>query len=78
MKEWIGYYEDVLTSELSENIALNSKGWKQSTYSNEKGLTENSLQRVVMDETYIRENMIYWVDLLNATKDVVKLSLIHI
>ena len=27
MKEWIGYYEDVLTSELSENIALNSKGW---------------------------------------------------
>ena len=73
MKEWIGYYEDVLTNELSENIALNSKGWKQSTYSNEKGLTENSLQRVVMDETYIRENMIYWVDLLNATKDVVKL-----
>ena len=73
MKEWIGYYEDVLTNELSENIALNSKGWKQSTYSNEKGLTENSLQRVVMDETYIREDMIYWVDLLNATKDVVKL-----
>ena len=28
MKEWIGYYEDVLTDELSENIALNSKGWK--------------------------------------------------
>ena len=35
MKEWIGYYEDVLTNELSENIALNSKGWKQSTYPNE-------------------------------------------
>ena len=30
MKEWIGYYEDVLSNELSENIALNSKGWKQS------------------------------------------------
>ena len=73
MKEWIGYYEDILTNELSENIALNSKGWKQSTYSNEKGRTENSLQRVVMDETYIKENMIYWVDLLNATKEVVKL-----
>ena len=28
-------------------------------------------KRVVMDETYIRENMTYWVDLLNATKNVV-------
>ena len=73
MKEWIGYYEDVLTSELSENIALNSKGWKQSTYSNHEGKIKNSLKRVVMQETFIKENMIYWVDLLNATKDVVKL-----
>ena len=73
MKEWISYYEDVLTSELSENIALNSKGWKQSVYANEKGLTKNSLQRVVMDETYIRDNMEYYVDLLGATKNVVKL-----
>ena len=73
MKEWISYYEDVLTSELSENIALNSKGWKQSVYANEKGLTKNSLQRVVMDETYIRDNMEYYVDLIGATKNVVKL-----
>ena len=73
MKEWIGYYEDVLTSELSENIALNSKGWKQSTYSNHEGKIKNSLKRVVMQETFIKENMTYWVDLLNATKDVVKL-----
>ena len=29
MKEWIGYYENILTNELSENIALNSKSWKQ-------------------------------------------------
>ena len=73
MKEWISYYEDILTSELSENIALNSKGWKQSVYANEKGLTKNSLERVVMDETYIRDNMEYYVDLLGATKNVVKL-----
>ena len=51
MKEWIGYYEDALTSELSENVALNSKGWKQSTYSNHEGKIKNSLKRVVMQET---------------------------
>ena len=91
MREWIGYYKDVLTDELSSNIALNSKGWKQSTFANEKGNigSEGSLKRVVMDETYIKENMIYWVDLVNATRKVVSLyqkkhpymkylSLIHI
>ena len=51
MKEWIGYYKDALTSELSENVALNSKGWKQSTYSNHEGKIKNSLKRVVMQET---------------------------
>ena len=36
MREWIGYYKDILTDELSSNIALNSKGWKPSTYSKKK------------------------------------------
>jgi len=75
MKEWIGYYEDILSNKLSEDIALNSKGWRESTFANEKGniSSEGSLKRVVMDETYIKENMIYWVDLVNATKKVVSL-----
>ena len=75
MKEWIGYYEDILTDELSQNIALNSRGWKQSTFSNEKGNigSEGSLKRVVMDETFIKENMTYWVDLIDATRKVVSL-----
>lgn len=73
MREWIGYYKDILTDELSSNIALNSKGWKPSTYSNEEGRTKNSLKRVVMDETYIKENMIYWVELIHVTKKVVSL-----
>mgnify|MGYP001198727026 FL=1 len=77
MKEWIGYYENILTNELSENIALSSKGWKQSTYSSHKGENpiEKSLERVVMNETYITENMTYYVDLLNASKNVVELYL---
>ena len=75
MREWIGYYTDILSDELSSNLALNSKGWKQSTFSNEKGNigSEGSLKRVVMDETFIRENMTYWTDLINATRKVVSL-----
>ena len=73
MREWIGYYKDVMSDELSSNIMFNSKGWKPSTYSNEKGKTKNSSKRVVMDETYIKENMTYWVDLINVTKKVVSL-----
>lgn len=77
MKEWIGYYENILTNELSENIALSSKGWKQSTYSSHKGENpiEKSLERVVMNESYITENMTYYADLLNASKNVIELYL---
>ena len=73
MREWIGYYKDVLTDELSSNIALNSKGWKPSTYSNEEGRTKNSLKRVVMDETYIKENMtsVSYTHLTLPTSDLV-------
>ena len=75
MREWIGYYKDILSDELSSNLALNSKGWKQSTFANEKGNigSKGSLKRVVMDETYVKENMTYWVDLINATRKVVNL-----
>jgi len=75
MREWIGYYKDVMTDELSSNIAFNAKGWKQSTYSSHEGENpiEKSLERVVMDETYVRENMTYWVELIHVTKKVVSL-----
>ena len=57
MKEWIGYYEDVLTDELSDGIMNIKDGWKPSTYANHKGNigVEKSRERVIMDETYIRE-----------------------
>ena len=73
MREWVGYYKDIMTDELSSNIMFNSKGWKPSTYSNEKGKTKNSSKRVVMDETYIRDNMTNWKNLLLVTKKVVSL-----
>ena len=73
MKEWIGYYEDVLSNELSKNIITDTWDWKPSTYSTHEGISPNSKNKVVMDDCWITEKMKYWVDLLNATKDVVKL-----
>ena len=37
MKEWIGYYENVLPDEISDGIMNIKEGWKPSTYSNQEG-----------------------------------------
>ena len=37
MKEWIGYYENALTDEISDNIMNIKDGWVASTYSNHDG-----------------------------------------
>ena len=73
MKEWIGYYEDVLSNELSENIISDTWDWKPSTYSTHEGISPNSKNKVVMDDCWITEKMKYWIDLLDTTKKVVKL-----
>ena len=52
MREWIGYYENVLPDEISDSIMNIKEGWKPSTYSNHKGNIglEKSKERVIMDE----------------------------
>ena len=41
MKEWIGYYDDVLSNELSKNIINDNWDWKPSTYSTHEGISPN-------------------------------------
>ena len=57
MKEWIGYYEDVLSNELSKNIISDTWEWKPSTYSTHEGISPNSKNKVVMDDCWITEKM---------------------
>ena len=75
MKEWIGYYENVLSDELSNNIMSIKDGWKPSTYSNHKGNIglEKSKERVVMDENYIKNGNTYWAPLCNVTRITIDL-----
>ena len=70
MKEWIGYYENILSDEISDGIMNIKDGWKPSTYSNHKGNIglEKSRERVIMDENYIKNGNTYWAPLCNVTR----------
>ena len=73
MKEWIGYYKNVISNKISQDIMNDDWPWKSSTYSSNKGEIENSSNRVVMDDCWITEKMTYWKPLLYITKEVIKL-----
>ena len=73
MKEWIGYYENALTDEISDNIMNIKDGWVDSTYSNHDGNigVKKSRERVVMDEQHIKSDNRFWNPLSNASKAVI-------
>tara|TARA_R100000315_G_C5186044_1_gene108237 strand:+ start:120 stop:671 length:552 start_codon:yes stop_codon:yes gene_type:complete len=72
MREWIGYYENVLPDEISDSIMNIKEGWKPSTYSNHDGNigVEKSRERVIMDEIYIHQYSAFYNDLFRAVKSV--------
>ena len=49
MKEWIGYYENILPDDVSNGIMNIKDGWEISTYSNHGGSIgiEKSKERVI-------------------------------
>ena len=73
MKEWIGYYKDVIPNNISQDIMNDDWEWKPSTYSTHEGKNKDSSNRVVMDECWITEKMTYWKPLLYITKEIIKL-----
>ena len=73
MKQWIGYYKDVVSHGTCDSIMSENWEWKSSTYSSNKGEIKDSSNRVVMDDCWITEKMKYWKPLLNTTQEVIKL-----
>ena len=73
MKQWIGYYENILSDEVSNSIMSIKDGWKASVFSSHSKTQKESSNRVIMDEINIRGHMTYYKDLLNGTKEVVNL-----
>ena len=73
MREWIGYYKNILSDKQSNEIMSIKDGWKASVFSSHSKTQKESSNRVIMDEINIRGHMTYYKDLLNGTKEVVNL-----
>ena len=56
MEKYIGYYEEVVPHVLCNDLINYGFNFKPSTYSNSKGRTETSEERVCMDEAWNRTN----------------------
>ena len=72
MKEWIGYYKDVIPNNISQDIMNDDWEWKPSTYSTHEGKNKNSSNRVVMDETYIKTHDRYFKELSDCVEKVIE------
>ena len=72
MKEWIGYYKNIVSDKLCDNIMNDDFEWKPSTYSTHGGKNKNSSHRVVMDETYIKTHDRYFKELSDCVEKVIE------
>ena len=64
LEKYIGYYEEVVPYVLCDDLINWNFNFKPSTYSNHKGRTETSDERVRMDEVWLRNGNLYY----NAVK----------
>ena len=58
LREWIGYYEDIVSKDECESlieVTKNSGLLKPSTYSNHTGEIKSSDNRVVMDDMWVKD-----------------------
>ena len=69
MRKWIGYYENIISNELCDNIidyGDNVKPLKSSTYASHKGQIKNSEERVKMDDGWFRNGEKYYEDIKHS------------
>ena len=71
-EDYIGYYKDVIPHSLCWNITNYSFNFQSSTYSNHKGKTEISSERVCMDEVWIKNDNVWYNDIKVAFEYVIK------
>ena len=64
--EYIGYYEEVVPDVLCKDIINYDFNFQPSTYSDSKGITENSRDRVSMDEAWLQKENVYYTAIAAA------------
>jgi predicted 2-oxoglutarate/Fe(II)-dependent dioxygenase YbiX len=68
--EYIKYYKNVIPNDVCEDIMNFNLNFQPSTYSNHKGKTDNSDERVRMDECWIRNDNSLYGDIKAAFENV--------
>ena len=69
MRKWIGYYENIISNELCDNIidyGDNVKPLKSSTYASHEGQVKNSEERVKMDDGWFVNGEKYYEDIKHS------------
>ena len=72
MEKYIGYYEEVVPHVLCRDIINYGFNFKPSTYSNSKGRTETSEERVRMEEVWIKSGNVYYAAIKAAFEYTIK------
>ena len=72
MEKYIGYYEEVVPHVLCNDLINYGFNFQQSTYSNQQVRTENSEERVRMEEVWIKNGYIYYNDIKAAFEYTIK------
>ena len=72
MEKYIGYYEEVVPHVLCNDLINYGFNFKPSTYSNSKGRTETSEERVCMDEAWIKSGNVYYAAIKAAFEYTIK------
>jgi len=58
--DYIGYYEDCMSENVCDEIMFHDWKMQKSTYSNNKGKTKTSDERVKMNEVWVKQNMSFY------------------
>ena len=72
IKEYIGYYKNVVPIALCKTIMNYDYNYQPSTYANHKGKTINTNERVLMDECWMGKDNVYYEDIKKAFERVIK------
>ena len=76
--DYIGYYEDCISEDDCDKIMSHNWGMQKSTYSNNKGKTKASNERVKMHEVCVKQNMPFYENLKTTfIKVIAKYSADH-
>ena len=75
MRKWIGYYQNIVSHNICDeiiNYSQNQKPLQPSTYSTSSGKSDRSKERVKMDDGWFRKGEKFYDDIRKSFQEVIK------